>query len=100
MLIISSSRQIRGGLTVLLRHAPLPLYQALLLDIFAPPIMTGLWWLMSKGKQAELGTTDDPAVQGWTESLGKSFLIVMYVFFFGLTIYTYWINPYKGPSAN
>jgi hypothetical protein len=46
------------------RHAPLPFYQMLLLDIFGPPVMTGIWWLMSKGKQSELGTSDDPAVAG------------------------------------
>jgi hypothetical protein len=82
---------------MLLRHAPLPLPEMLLIDLVAPPIGVGIWWLMSKGLQMNLGTADDPVVGGWTKSLGWIFLIVAYLFFFALTIYAYWINPYKGP---
>lgn len=38
---------------MLVRHAPLPLYQILLMDIFMPPIATGLWWFMSKRLQKQ-----------------------------------------------
>jgi hypothetical protein len=85
---------------MLLRHAPVPLYQALLIDVFVPPVITGIWWLMCKGKQSELGTADDPAVAGWTESLGKFLLIALYLGTFGMTVYAYWISPYKGPSGH
>jgi hypothetical protein len=81
---------------MLLRHAPVPFYQALLADLFGPPVITGIWWLMSKGLQANLGTSDDSVVADWTRSLGKFILTALYLIGFGLTIYTYWINPYKG----
>jgi hypothetical protein len=84
---------------MLLRHAPLPLYQMLLIDIFAPPIGTGIWWLMVRGLRSNLGTSDDVAVEGWTKSIGRFILIAAYAIFFGVTIYAYWINPYKGPPG-
>ena len=84
---------------MLIRHAPVPLYEMLIGDLIGPPILTGIWWLMSKGLQNNLGTNDDPAVAGWTRSIGRFLLIAAYVMGFGITIYGYWINPYRGPAG-
>jgi hypothetical protein len=61
------------------RHPGLPLYQQILVLIFMPPIMTGLWSLMSRGLTDQLGTTDSPSVQGFTESLGWFLLGALYL---------------------
>jgi hypothetical protein len=71
----------------------------LLLDIFAPPVGVTIWWLMSKGLQMRLGTTNDSVVAGWTKSLGWFLLIAVELMFWGGTVYAYWISPYKGPMS-
>lgn len=61
------------------RHPGLPLYQQVLVVIFMPPIVTGVWWLMSRGLTDTLRTTDSPAVQGWTKSAGWLILVALYI---------------------
>jgi hypothetical protein len=61
------------------RHAGLPMYQQVLVLIFMPPIVTGIWWLMSRGLTNTLGTTESPTVKGWTKSLGWFILVALYV---------------------
>lgn len=85
---------------MILRHAPVPLSEMLLLDIFAPPIGVSIWWLMSKGLQINLGTTKSLRVARWTKWLGWFLLIAVELMFWGGTVYTYWINPYKGPMSH
>lgn len=88
----------RQWLNLLLRHAPPPLYEGVLLVLFMPPVITGIWWLRSKGLQGNLETGDDSTVAVWTEGLGKFLLIFLYVAALSFMVYTYWINPYRGPS--
>lgn len=66
------------------RHAGLPLNQQVLVLIFMPPIVTGIWWLMSRGLTDTLGTTDSPTVKGWTKSLGWFILMALYLLSFVL----------------
>lgn len=74
---------------MLMRPGALPLYQQILLDVFAPPFVLGIWWLLSRNLQSALGTTNDPVVQGWTAPMAKFLLVAMYVICFGITAYAY-----------
>jgi hypothetical protein len=71
------------------RHGALPLYQQILYDIFLPPVGVAIWWLYSKGLANRLGTSDSPAVKGWTKSLMWIILAAAYAIMFSITIYGY-----------
>ena len=73
------------------RHAGLPLYQQVLVLIFMPPIVTGIWWLMSTGLTDTLGTTESPTVQGWTKSLGWFILGALYVIGVAFFMYAHFV---------
>jgi len=77
---------------MLVRHAGLPLYEQILVLIFLPPIITGIWWLMSRGLTNTLGTTDSPTVQGWTSSLGWFILGALYVIGVAFFLYAHFIK--------
>jgi hypothetical protein len=72
---------------MLVKHAAAPLYQQILCVIFMPPIVTGIWWLMSRGLTTSLGTNDSQAVTGWTKSLRWFILIALYVVSIAFVLY-------------
>jgi hypothetical protein len=73
----------------MMRTGALPLGQQLLLDIFAPPVITAAWWLLSRGWISFLVTTDSRAVRGWAKSGLLIVLIGAYIVMFGITAYGY-----------
>jgi len=69
-------------------HVAIPLYQQFLLDLCAPPIMTCLWWLMSRGWARTIQGSDVSEQTKHRQS--KGFWIVLgsgYLIMFGGTIY-------------
>ncbi len=68
----------------------LPIAQQILLDIVAPPIGAGLWWLMSRGWAHSIQGVD---VSEMTKSRqSKGFWIVLgvsYLIMFSVTAYAY-----------
>jgi hypothetical protein len=71
------------------RPSAIPITQQILLDIFAPPAFTMIWWLLSRFKAYQLGTDDSPAVQGWIEDGWKYLLVALYVVMISITAYAY-----------
>jgi hypothetical protein len=71
------------------RPNALPLSQQILLDVFAPPALTLIWWLLSKVKSYQLGTDNNPAVQGWIEDGWKYLLGALYAVVISITLYAY-----------
>jgi len=66
----------------------MPIGEQILLDAIAPPIIAGIWWMMSRGWAAtvQMGTVTDR-----TRSRQKGrfwvLLVILYVLMFGTTIY-------------
>jgi hypothetical protein len=73
----------------MLRSNALPISQQILLDLFVPPAMTLIWWLLCKSTAYQLGTDDSPAVQGWIEDGWKYLLAALYVIAISITLYAY-----------
>ena len=73
----------------MVRTGALPVSEQILLDLFAPPIISVTWLVLSKGWSGFLGTTTSVAVKGWTKS-GFWFLLVgCYLLMFGITAYAH-----------
>ena len=66
-----------------------PLWQQILLDLLAPPMLTALWWLMSKALAASLGTSESTTVQGWLSSGIWILLIGLYVTVILVSVYAW-----------
>ncbi len=73
-----------------MRPGALPVPQLILLDLVAPPVIAGIWWMMSRGWAG--------AIQGGSTSAktkarqAKEFwavLILIYLMAFGVTIYAW-----------
>jgi hypothetical protein len=73
----------------MIRTGALPLGQQIALDLFAPPLITAVWWLLSGGWSGLLGTTESEVVKGWRKPAVWTVLIVCYVLMFGTTAYAY-----------
>lgn len=73
----------------MIRPNALPITQQILLDVFAPPAITLIGWLLSKGKAYQLGTASNPAVQGSMEDGWKYLLGALYVVVVSITLYAY-----------
>ena len=73
----------------MIRPGASPIGQQIALDLIAPPLLTALWWLLSRGWSELLGTTGSQAVKGWQHSGTWIVLVVCYVLMFGMTIYGY-----------
>lgn len=73
----------------MIHEGALPIGQQIALDFIVPPIVTGIWWLLSNGWSAILGTTNSQAVKSWRRPAILIVLIVCYVVAFGVTAYGY-----------
>jgi hypothetical protein len=71
------------------RPDALPLIQQIVLDLLAPPAITFIWWLLSRGKAYQLGENSNPAVQGWLSDGWKYLLAILYLVAISITIYGY-----------
>jgi hypothetical protein len=64
------------------------LWQQYLLDLIMPPIVTAMWWLLSRGNATAIeGGKLSQRTSGW---LRKGFVIVLlgtYLLMFGITTY-------------
>jgi hypothetical protein len=60
--------------------------------LLAPPAIALLWWLLSKRWTSLLGTTNNPAVQGWTCAGWKLVLGILYAMAITMLIYAYFIK--------
>jgi hypothetical protein len=72
------------------RPGALPLPQLLLLDLVAPPILVGFWWLMSRGWAVAIQR--GPVSKETKTRQAKLFwamLCLIYLMFFGGTIYAW-----------
>jgi hypothetical protein len=69
-------------------HTPMPFVQQILLDIIAPPILTCIWWLFSRGFT---GAVQGGVVSGRTKARQHHrfwiVLVVIYIGMFGTTIF-------------
>jgi ABC-type molybdate transport system permease subunit len=72
-----------------MREGALPLGQQIVLGLIAPPVITGLWWLLSRGWNGFLGTTDDEVVRSWRKPATLAILVVCYVLMFCITAIAY-----------
>lgn len=75
----------------MVRPGALPLRQQIALDIFAPLLITAVWWLLSGGWSALLGTTESEVVKSWRKPAMWTVLIVCYILMFGITAYAYFL---------
>lgn len=73
----------------MIREGALPLWQQIVIDVLAPPLITSIWWLLSGGWSALLGTADSEVVRGWRKPAMLTVLIGCYALMFGMTIYAY-----------
>jgi len=78
----------KEGQTV--RPGALPLPQLILLDVVSPPVIAGIWWLMSGGWAAGVqgGSTSTETKSRQTLEFW-AILILLYVMAFGVTIYAW-----------
>ena len=59
-------------------------------SILWPPIMTVLWWLLSRGTGAALqGGEMSPRTKRWVDGNFWKFMIFLYVVSFGMLAYAY-----------
>lgn len=64
----------------------LPLWQILMLAIFAPPLLTGIWWLLSRGfSNAVTGGMMNPRQKRFERVMFWIVLIGCYVTSIGMT---------------
>ncbi len=73
----------------MIRPGASPIGQQIVLDLVAPPLLTGLWWLLSRAWSGLLGTTNSGVVRGWQQSGTWIILVVCYFLMFGMTLYGY-----------
>jgi hypothetical protein len=73
-----------------MRPGAYPISQQILLDLVAPPIIAGAWWLMSgglagiiQGGSRSAETKSRQAQEFW------ALLILFYLIMFGITIYAW-----------
>jgi hypothetical protein len=64
--------------------------QQIALDILAPPVLVGMWWLMSRG-WAIIAQGGKPSARTkiWTNKGTWVLLVVLYCLAFGITLYGY-----------
>ena len=76
-----------------MRHQPLPLGEQIAVVLLTPPVITALWWLMSRG-WASIVQGGDPTERTKRRQRGEFFvlLIVMYMISFGMAIYAWFLN--------
>ncbi len=77
-----------------MNHAnALPLLQQIGLDLVGPPVLTFLWWLMSRG-WANIAQSGRPTTgtKIWMNKGAWILLGILYCLAFGITIYGYWSN--------
>ena len=71
-----------------MRPGALPLPQIILIDLTAPPVLAGLWWLMARGWA---GTVQRGGVNQATKAIQAqafwAFLVLFYLIFAGCTLY-------------
>ncbi|WP_207901278.1 hypothetical protein [Acidipila rosea] len=63
-----------------------------MLDVFAPPIITAIWWLFSAGWSGLLGTSESDVVKSWRRPAMWTVLAVCYILMFGITAYAYFFR--------
>jgi hypothetical protein len=73
-----------------MRPGALPIPQLILLDLVAPPIIAGIWWVMSRGWAGAVqgGSTSENTKQ----RQAKEFWVVLtllYLMAFGVTMYAW-----------
>jgi hypothetical protein len=73
----------------MIRAGALPLGQQIAIALFAPPIITAVWWLLSGGWSGLMGTTQSDVVKSWRKPALWTVLIVCYVLMFGITAFAY-----------
>ena len=70
-------------------NAGLPFFQLVLFDIFGPPIMTGVWWLLAGG----LSTSKNRVVQNSTDRVALlTILALCYFIAISITIYARYVH--------
>jgi hypothetical protein len=73
-----------------MRPGAAPLWEQVITLIAGPPIMTGLWWLMSRGWAANVqGGTASEMTKRRQKMEFKILLIVMYLVGFGMLLYAW-----------
>jgi hypothetical protein len=87
-LVVPQVSSIRKRRSKTMRPGALPLSEQIILDIIAPPIITGVWWIMARGWAASVqgGSASETTKkrQKW-EFL--AILLIIYVLAIGITIY-------------
>jgi ABC-type molybdate transport system permease subunit len=73
----------------MMHEGALPLWQQIILDLIAPPVITGLWLLLSRGWSGVLGTTDNKVVRSWRKPAALAILVACYLVMFGITLIAY-----------
>ena len=73
-----------------MRPGALPLSQLIMLDLFLPPVVSGIWWVMSRGWAASIqgGTTSERTKQRQSTEFW-AVLIMTYLLAFGFTVYAW-----------
>jgi len=74
----------------------LPMGQQIALDLFGPPVLTGLWWLMSRG-WANIAQGGNPTERSkvWMNKGAWVLLAIIYCLMIGTTLYAHFVGPGK-----
>jgi hypothetical protein len=76
-----------------MRPGALPISQIVLIDIIAPPVTAGLWWLMARGWAIAVQQGNPSEETRGRQKMGFwAIMIMSYFLMIGATIYYAWLT--------